>query len=118
MRSKLDNSPTKDYTYIQEQYSVKSAELLNGTNQEIDERVLNFLNALSSRRLCSFGGVFKKVAAELRLDDMLDGDLVNTDNEKLRSDVAYIIVNYRWVVGVGYDLHTIYRQDPSEVVVK
>lgn len=99
-------------------YAIKSADLLYGTEEEIDERVYTFLRALSARRLCSFGGMLKKIAHDLKLDDMLDGDLVNTDNEKLRADVAYIIYNYRWVIGFGYQQHVVYREEKNIEVHK
>lgn len=97
-------------------YSIKSVDLLYGSEADIDERVYNFLRALSSRRLCSFGGMLKKIAHDLKLDDMLDGDLVNTDNEKLRSDVAYLIYNYRW--SAGYHLNVVYLDEKDTEVHK
>lgn len=82
-------------------YCVKPSDYLNGTDEEIDDAVLTLIDALSSRRLCSFTGVFKKAAQELKLDDLTDGDLVHTDNEKLRSDVSYLILTVKWNVGLG-----------------
>ena len=76
---------------------------LGNTDDEIDNAVFYLSRALSGRRLCSFTGVFKKVAAELKLDDLNDGDLVNTDNEKLRADVQHILIYYKWNVGFGYE---------------
>ena len=85
-------------------YSVKSSDILDGTPKMQEDAVLTLMTALSSRRLCSFGGVFKKAARELKLDDMLDGDLVLTDGDKLRGDVGYLLVTYQWRVGFGYEL--------------
>lgn len=96
-------------------YTVKSADVLRGTDAEIDRAVLTLTEALSSRRLCSFTGVFKKAARELKLDDLTDGDLINTDNEQLRSDIAYLIVTYQWQIGYGYQLtHVRYAEKEND----
>jgi plasmid rolling circle replication initiator protein Rep len=51
--------------------------------------------------LTSFGFVFKEVHKKLNLDDMEDGDLINTDNdEDLRDDLMSVILRYQWNVGV------------------
>lgn len=98
-----------DVTYKQAiaevaKYTVKPEKLfLGNTNDEIDHAVWYLSGALAGRRLCSFTGNFKKAAAELKLDDLNDGDLVNTDNEKLRSDVRHMLIHYRWNVGFGYE---------------
>ena len=83
-------------------YTLKPTEIFCGTNDEVDAAVETLLGALSSRRLCSFTGVFKEAARKLKLDDLTDGDLVNTDNQKVRSDVGWLIVKYKWQVGCGY----------------
>ena len=44
-----------------------------------------------------------RVAEELKLDDMLDGDLVLTDGDKVRTDIGYLLVTYQWRVGFGYE---------------
>ncbi len=84
-------------------YSVKPSQLFENTDDDIDHAVWVLSSALAGRRMCSFTGVFKKVAAELELDDINDGDLVNTDNEKLRTDVRHILIHYKWQVGYGYE---------------
>lgn len=83
-------------------YAVKSDDYLQGSEEEMALGVRTFLDAISHRRLCSFGGIFKKVARELALDDMTDGDLVLTNGEKLRKDIGYLIVKYQWQIGYGY----------------
>lgn len=85
-------------------YSVKSADYLTGDYSAIDRAVRSLVVALGGRRLCSFGGVFNDVADELDLDDVTDGDLVNTDNTPLRPDVLYMLVQFKWQVGFGYEL--------------
>lgn len=85
-------------------YTVKPEQIYVGRSDlDIDHAVWALSSALAGRRLCSFTGVFKKIAAELNLDDLNDGDLVHTDNEKLRPDVQYILIHYKWNVGYGYE---------------
>lgn len=95
-------------------YSVKTADVLDGTPRMQEEAVLTLVDSLSSRRLCSFGGVFKKAAQELKLDDMLDGDLVLTDGDKLRKDVGYLLVTYQWRLGFGYELAYVQRLEEEK----
>ena len=83
-------------------YSIKNSEVTRGSFDEIDRTVETYITALASRRLCSFGGIFKKTAKALKLDDLTEGDLVRTDIEHVRSDVAYMIIGYKWQVGFGY----------------
>lgn len=83
-------------------YSVKNSEVTRGSFDEIDRTVETYITALASRRLCSFGGIFKKTAKALKLDDLTEGDLVRTDIEHVRSDVAYMIIGYKWQIGYGY----------------
>ena len=83
-------------------YTIKSSDILKGDFEEIDRTVKAFINGITGRRLCSFTGIFKETAKQLKLDDLNDGDLINTDNEEVRQDVAYIIVKYRWQIGYGY----------------
>lgn len=83
-------------------YSIKNSEVTRGSFDEIDRTVETYITALASRRLCSFGGIFKKTAKALKLDDLTEGDLIRTDIEHVRSDVAYMIIGYKWQIGYGY----------------
>lgn len=86
-------------------YAVKSADYLRGRFSDVQRAVADFLRALDGRRLCSFSGVFKEAKQKLGLDDETDGDLIHTDPaEKLRADVQYMLMEYRWRVGFGYTL--------------
>lgn len=86
-------------------YAVKSGDFIikdkdGEINEEMtDSAVLVLENALSHRRLVAFGGDFKIIHKYLSLDDLEDGDLVNTDNEDLREDVEHIIERYHWHIG-------------------
>lgn len=99
-------------------YTVKPHELFdNRTDNDIDHAVWWLSGALHGRRLCAFTGVFKKAAAELELDDLNDGDLVNTDNEKLRTDVRHILIHYKWQVGYGYErTHVTYEKEDEQCI--
>ena len=97
-------------------YTVKPEDIfVNNTEEQIDSAVLTLSGALAGRRLCSYTGIFKKIAKQLKLDDLTDGDLVLTGKEKLRTDVRYLIVTYKWGAGVGYE-RTCVRYDTKENV--
>lgn len=81
-------------------YSVKGSDFLNYDDLEQSaDTVSDFLKALTFRRLVSFTGVFSKVRKELNFDDAEQGDLVQTDIENIRSDVAIAIVRYGYKNG-------------------
>lgn len=62
------------------------------------------LKALRRRRLIGLTGCFRDVARALALDDMETGDLVDVngaegEEQELRDDVNYLMVNYHWRCG-------------------
>ena len=81
-------------------YVLKDEDVFTGSIETQCRSVLTLTDALKGRRLCSFGGIFKQVARKLKLEDLEDGDL--TDQDKLRSDVHYLVVNCSWTVGYGF----------------
>lgn len=82
-------------------YSVKSNDYIIPWSEELtDTSVRTYLSALTSRRLCSFGGIFDQVRKALAFDDCEDGDLVHVEADKLRADVALQIYRYAWSSGV------------------
>ena len=91
-------------------YTLKSSDILRGSEDEIDRTVRTLMDAIASVRLCAFGGIMKKIAHELDLDDLIDGDLTYTDQKELRPDVAYIIANYKWSIGYGYYLNKTWEE--------
>ncbi len=95
-------------------YTVKTRTITQGTNEEIDRAVKAYTASLENRRVCSFGGVFKETANRLKLDDMIDGDLINTDNKKIRYDLEYIIESFEWRIGYGYIESGNYIKKPKE----
>ena len=64
-----------------------------------DDAVFILDKALANRRLVAFGGLLRDIQQDLKLDDMENGDLVNTDNEVLREDLDYILERYQWNIG-------------------
>ena len=86
-------------------YTVKDDDLIiKDENGQVDEELTDdavFIldKALANRRLVAFGGKLREIQQELKLDDLENGDLVNTDNEELREDLDYMIESYSWNVG-------------------
>lgn len=81
-------------------YTVKDGDYLTDDVELTDASVLVLDRALANRRLVAFGGKLKEIHKTLNLDDIEDGDLVNTgDDEELREDVDYMIEVYHWHVG-------------------
>jgi plasmid rolling circle replication initiator protein Rep len=81
-------------------YTVKDTDYLLEYDTEITDKTVEILDsALTGRRLVAFGGVLRDLHKKLNLDDVLDGDLINTDNDELREDIDYIIERYRWNIG-------------------
>lgn len=81
-------------------YTVKDGDYLTDDVELTDASVLVLDRALANRRLVAFGGKLKEIHKTLNLDDIENGDLVNTvDDEELREDVDYMIEVYHWHVG-------------------
>lgn len=81
-------------------YSVKSSDYLRKNSKRLSDIYVNHLvNGLGKCRLCSFGGIMQQIRITLNMDDFEDGDLIHINNEELRSDVAYMIRQYRWGCG-------------------
>ena len=81
-------------------YTVKDNDFLIPDNEELQDKTVAILTkALARRRLIAFGGVFKEIHQKLNLDDVEDGDLVNTDNEDLREGVRYYKEIVMWNFG-------------------
>lgn len=88
-------------------YTVKDSDYLIEDDFELTKASIYVLAmALKRRRLIAFGGVLKKIHKALNLDDPLDGDLINTDNEKEDlENLDYIIETFRWGVGLTGELN-------------
>lgn len=89
-------------------YTVKSKDyLIKNKNGEVIENeadwIVNVLDSsLKNRRLVAMGGILKAIHKSLNLDDMEDGNLVDTDNEEINEDLAYQLERYAWNVGFSY----------------
>lgn len=77
-------------------YSVKPTDyIFTDNNMLTDKLVYTFDSVLFNRRLCSFGGCFAEARDKLGLDDITDGDLIHTDDEKSVKDYDSIY-KCRW----------------------
>lgn len=87
-------------------YTVKDYDYLIDDDLDLTDSTVSVLSrALRNRRLVAFGGRLKEISKELKLDDVLDGDLVNTNNDDcddIREDLNFIIERYKWNVGYSH----------------
>lgn len=82
-------------------YAVKGSDYLDENDIDFSaETVQHLLDALTGRRLCGWTGCFQTVRKALELDDCENGDLVHTDDDTIREDVACMIVRYSWRAGM------------------
>ena len=82
-------------------YAVKGSDFLDGCDiKRSAEFASAFLDALTGRRLCGWTGIFAEIRKQLNLDDCENGDLLLTDDDTIREDVACMIVRYAWRAGV------------------
>ena len=80
-------------------YAVKSADYIFENDDALMDEIVDTLSAsLCRRRMTAFGGCFAEARDILGLDDCEDGDLVHAD-DKIRSDIATMIVRYAWGCG-------------------
>lgn len=81
-------------------YSVKDSDLIV-SDLELQDKTISVLDeSLSGRRLISFRGSFAKIQKDLKLDDAMDGDLVNCDiDDEINKDLEFVIERYRWHIG-------------------
>lgn len=82
-------------------YTVKDNDYILADNEEMtDSAVMVLDEALANRRLVAYGGELKRIHKELNLDDVEDGDLINTGaDEELREDVDFVMEHYQWHIG-------------------
>jgi len=93
-------------------YTLKDTEFLTKDKQLTDKLVSVLGSALRGRRLYAFGGLLKKIAKELDVGELAEGDLINLDGE-VREDVAEVVVIYRWHLGLAN-----YIKDRSVIISK
>jgi plasmid rolling circle replication initiator protein Rep len=80
-------------------YTVKDTDYIR-KDPILTDRLVNTLSlALKGRRLYAFGGVLKDVAKTLDAVEPDTGDLVTIDGETVRTDIATVLLTYRWSFG-------------------
>ena len=78
-------------------YPVKPMENEVDDENEMLQVTYDLYHGLKRKRLLSFGGIFKDIKNELGLDDVEDGDLVNTDeDEEPATEGEEIIAQWCW----------------------
>lgn len=93
-------------------YTIKDSDILHKDLSLQDEIVSTLDEVLYGRRLVSFRGIFFQIRKQLKLDDVVEGDLVHTniDDMELNVDLEYIIERYQWNIGFSdYKLIDIVR---------
>ena len=83
-------------------YPTKTEDITKIEDEEQAIEVLTTLhNALKSRRLVTFGGCFREIQRQLKLDDVESGDLVHVETEMKVSlnFVGYALYSYRAEIG-------------------
>lgn len=77
-------------------YQVKSKDILTN-NQEQDLQVIDDLEqALAGSRQISYGGLLKKIRKQLQLEDVENGDLINTDSDDQKTDRVVREIVAKW----------------------
>ena len=83
-------------------YPTKTEDITKIEDEEQAIEALTTLhNALKSRRLVTFGGCFREIQRQLKLDDVESGDLVHVETEMKVSlnFVGYALYSYRAEIG-------------------
>ncbi len=77
-------------------YQVKSKDILTN-NQEQDLQVIDDLEqALAGSRQISYGGLLKEIRKQLQLEDVENGDLINTDCDNQEPDQVVREIVAKW----------------------
>lgn len=97
---------TKDEDYIDPGLS----------DEEAVKIVKDYTEALYRRRMTAFGGWMKEIARLYDAGNLDDGDLVHTEPDTIRADIADYIETYEWHFGVGDYILTDRRVNPLKVV--
>jgi plasmid rolling circle replication initiator protein Rep len=79
---------------------LKDTDYIYPEDDNLTDTVVDVLRvALKGRRLYAFGGQLKKLASQLGIEEVTEGDLVHIDDEAIRTDVAEAIEVYNWSSG-------------------
>lgn len=123
----LDYDPTVDIRKVRgtaqkavsevAKYTVKAEDyIIDDDEAKTDYIVATLRKSLKGRRLVSFGGVMKEVAARLKLDDVQDGDLIHIDEEKAASAVIVAYDTYTWHRGFNQYYFSQRREVPPDMI--
>ena len=82
-------------------YTVKDTDLVHDDTALMDKVVHVLGTALKGRRLFAFGGLLKRIAKQLGIEELAEGDLVHIDGETIREDIARVLEVYRWNFGLS-----------------
>lgn len=84
-------------------YAVKDEDYIDPklTDEEATGILRDYTISLRGRRLSAFGGWMRDAARKLEAENLDEGDLVHTDEDAIREDVAQLIEEYRWSFGAG-----------------
>lgn len=85
-------------------YTVKDTDYLKDDEALTDKLVEVFSIAIRGRRLYAFGGLMKEVAKRLKLkdaDEFQTGEVTDEKGIVLRKDIDYVLLLYRWNIGLS-----------------
>ena len=79
-------------------YTMKDTQYLYSHDNELTDRLVkNLSSSLKGRRLYAFGGILKEIAKSMGIEEIDNDDLLNSDSDEMREDVAkHIVEVYRW----------------------
>ena len=82
-------------------YTLKDTEFITSDKDLTDKLVEVLSTSLRGRRLFAFGGILKKIAKQIGIEELAEGNLIHIDDDKIRDDVANALVVYRWNFGLA-----------------
>lgn len=77
-------------------YSVKSSDYLTGNDEENLKVIQDLETGLYKKRQISYGGLLKEIHKELHLDDIEDGNLIQTDDDSLNEKIIAEEIIAKW----------------------
>lgn len=75
-------------------YTAKDSDYLKPDPATTDRIVKALIATLRGRRLYAYGGILKPIAKDYAAQ-------IKAEKAKLRADVESVIINYRWIIGLG-----------------
>lgn len=100
-------------------YATKDSEYIDPSlpDKLAADIVVTYTEGLRQRRLTAYGGWLKEAARLLDAEDLETGDLVHTEEDTIRADMAELIEDYNWHFGAGDYILTSRRVNPLKVAV-